>query len=852
MTVISHAHYDLLKREILAAAGFKSISPADCRVISALITNKTKHCISETTLKRIYGFALSRFNPSSFTLDVLAGYCNYNSWKAFCEIQVANGHEPVNNDFDWDLIRKKATNVTNLTLQAARNRAGIPYHYTIKRELVNAHLSEFIHSAHAAAILCAPAGYGKTMALCQWIEERLELNAAGLRNDVILFINSNALLNALQTGRNLFEWVLALLGCSTNRQLIELINKRQSNGGRFYLVIDSFDEHVPGADQFQAILNYLLKGLAVCQNYDWLKLVLALRSSTWINYRHELQTGSNNAWFTGFYPDSSKHNNVPLLSHKEVNQLCLRINPSLHHNISFEAAETLSHPLFFQYYYKHHRGNFSLDSLNNVCLYEVSASFIFNNVYLGKNAAEKVFVIKSLVENMDIKNGHYDVEKINVMNLLKQYNPAYQELLGIGFLKELSHNNDYNVHTCITFNNNFLEHSIAKTLLFYADNKFDSRFVTRFNETFGKSEKRLPVLKWCLMIAIKTGQQGSLEHITGINLDTAEKAELMMFIGDLMEKECSSMKDNELLLQYFKQVFSEKMFDYFFSLDLINPAYKKTLLTMLRFELPTCQKIITQTALGIIAVIQLDLKEIKVRNEQLKKVSQLDVMAFAIDPLNCLSAFYAFFHEGTIPFEAFNRLDQLSFAPRLRIDQLKPNAANDMLYILGAYTLLICGDFYKVVRYVNTVKSIYKTDEIEDAKTQFAFFMNLLSGEAWYGLGETDKAHAIFNSIAGTFGNDGEHLSPVIKARFYSLKIKLLINTPREDLVIDELKSVNVIAEESGNKILKMNVLMMLLKNTSVLEKYPFFKRQAVHDLTMIINRGGLNRDRFVVPDMVG
>ncbi|QEM09340.1 hypothetical protein [Mucilaginibacter rubeus] len=851
MTVISHAHYDLLKREILTATGFKSISPADCRVISALVTSKTKHCISETTLKRIYGFALSRFNPSSFTLDVLCKYCNYNSWKEFCEIQIQDDLEPSNNDFDWNQIRKKAASISNLTLQAARNRAGIPYHYVIKRELVNAHLSEFIHSAFTNAILCAPAGYGKTMALCQWVEDRLELNAANLRNDVILFINSNALINALQSRRNLFEWVLALLGCSTNQQLTALVNKRQSNGGKFYLLIDGFDEHVTGSDQFQAILNYLLNGLSICQNYEWLKLVLSLRSSTWINYKHELQVG-NNTWFTGFHPDSSKHNNVPLLSHKEVNELCLKINPSLSNTISFEAAETLSHPLFFQYYYKHYRGNFSLSSLNNVCLYELSASFILNNIYLGKNATEKVFIIKSLVENMDIRGGHFDVEKINVLNLLKQHNPAYQELLSIGFLKELSHNNGHSIHTCIIFSNNFLEHSIAKTLLSYTGSKFDDSFAQHFNDTFTRTGNKLTVLKWCLMIAIKTGQQKSLEHLTAINLNSAEKAELMMFIGDLLEKECSSMKENELLLQYFKQVFSEKMFDYFFSLDLINPAYKKTLLTMLRFELSSDQKILVQTALGIIAVIQLNLKEVNIRIGELRKFDQADIEAFAIDPLNCLTAFYSFLHDGAIPDEAFNKLDRLSFSPVLQPDQLKPCVANDMLFIQGAYTMLICGDLYKVVRYVNTVKNIYKTDEIEQAETPFAFFINLLFGEAWHGLGETDKALGIYNLIAGTFGDNGEQLSPIIKARFYSLKIKLLMNTSREDLIIDELRCVNSIAEDSGNKILKMSVLMMLLKHNGVLDKYPFFKRQAVHDLTMIINRNGLNRNRFIVPDMVG
>ncbi|HEY9197125.1 MAG TPA: hypothetical protein VIM77_12700, partial [Mucilaginibacter sp.] len=547
-----------------------------------------------------------------------------------------------------------------------------------------------------------------------------------------------------------------------------------------------------------------------------------------------------------------KHNNVPLLSYREVNELCFKINPSLYNTISFEAAETLGHPLFFQYYYKHHRGNFSLGSLNNVCLYELSASFILNNIYLGKNAAEKVFIIKSLVENMDIRSGHFDVEKIKVLNLLKQYNPAYQELLGVGFLKELSHNNEYSIQTCITFNNNFLEHSIAKTLLLYTGNKFDNSFAQHFNDTFTHAGKRLMVLKWCLIIAIKTGQQKSLEHLTDIHLNSSEKAELMMFIGDLLEKECSSLKANELLLQYFKQVFSEKMFDYFFSLDLISPAYKKTLLTMLRFELSLGQKILIQTALGIIAVIQLNLKEVNVRIEELKKFDQADVEAFAIDPVNCLTVFYSFLNDGTIPDEAFSKLDRLSFSPVLRPDQLKPCVTNDMLFIQGAYTMFICGDLYKVIRYVNTVKNIYKPDEIEQAETPFAFFINLLFAEAWHGLGETDKALGIYNSIAATFGDNGERQSPIIKAWFYSLKIKLLMNTSQEDLVIDELKCVNSIADDSGNEILKMSVLMMLLKHNSILNKYPFFKRRAVHDLTMIINRNGLNRDRFIVPDMVG
>ncbi|MEO3406435.1 hypothetical protein AAFN85_21155 [Mucilaginibacter sp. CAU 1740] len=851
MTVISHPHYELLKRELLKASGFKSISPADCRIIAAMVTDKTRYCISETTLKRIYGFALSRFNPSSFTLDVLSQYCNYNSWKAFCEIRISNNVETVVSDLDWSTFQKKVANVTNSTLQAIRNRAGIPYHFAVKRELVGAHLNEFIHSSHTNAVLCAPAGHGKTIALCQWVEERMEMNLAGIRDDAVLFINGSALINAWQSGRDLVEWALALVGCSTKQQLDDLISRKQNKGNKFYFVIDAFDEHVLGVEQFELILNYLVKGLALHQNNNWLKVIVTLRSSTWVSYRHQLQA-EGNEWFTGFNAENNERSNVPLLSYKEISQLWLRINPAFQSNICPEAAEKLSHPLFFQYYYKQHRGNFTPGSLDNVCIYELSAAFILNNVYLGKNATEKVFVIKSIVEQLDFKSGNYGVPANNVSALLKQYNEAYRDLLGIGFLKEVSSGSEYDLQTRIVFSNNFLEHSVAKTILGRFDNKLNEGFVNYFNDNFVVDKYKLPVLKWCLVFAIKTGQQNSLAYLTDINLSGAERAEMMLFIGSLLEKECSSIKENEQLLQYFKQVFSEKMFDYFFTLDLIDPAHKRTLLTMLRFELSDQQKIIMHAALGIIAVIQLDLKELKVRLDELEKFSDYEFERLPISPLKCLSAFYLFLQKGVIPHEIFEGIDQLSFSPVFTDEQVRPCEVNDMLFIQAAYTMLICGDPYKVVRFVNMVRNHYQTAQIEEAKTQFAFFINLLQAEAWFGIGETDRALKLFGPIADTFGVGGKQLGPIIKARFYNLKIKLLMNTPREDLIIDELKCVNAIAEDSGNKILKMNVLMMLLKHNGVLDQYPFFKQQAVHDLTAIINRSGLNRDRFNVPNVVG
>lgn len=78
---------EALKLHTLAKTGIINITPMDCRTLSVSIMAKTKLGVSETTLKRLYGFAASKFNPSLFTLNALAAYCGYTGWEAFCTAQ---------------------------------------------------------------------------------------------------------------------------------------------------------------------------------------------------------------------------------------------------------------------------------------------------------------------------------------------------------------------------------------------------------------------------------------------------------------------------------------------------------------------------------------------------------------------------------------------------------------------------------------------------------------------------------------------------------------------------------------------------------------------------------------------
>jgi two-component system sensor histidine kinase VicK len=84
---VKRHHLEIIKTLTLAIAGVSNLSPAACRTISLSLIKKTDIRLSETTIKRLYGFAESKFKPSLFTLNALAIYCGYNSWEAFKNLQ---------------------------------------------------------------------------------------------------------------------------------------------------------------------------------------------------------------------------------------------------------------------------------------------------------------------------------------------------------------------------------------------------------------------------------------------------------------------------------------------------------------------------------------------------------------------------------------------------------------------------------------------------------------------------------------------------------------------------------------------------------------------------------------------
>jgi hypothetical protein len=72
-------HLRQLKDKVLSTAEVSINNIDDCNQLKTLIEKKTGQHISEVALQRLFGFAPARFQPSAYTLDVLAKYSDYEN-----------------------------------------------------------------------------------------------------------------------------------------------------------------------------------------------------------------------------------------------------------------------------------------------------------------------------------------------------------------------------------------------------------------------------------------------------------------------------------------------------------------------------------------------------------------------------------------------------------------------------------------------------------------------------------------------------------------------------------------------------------------------------------------------------
>lgn len=514
-------------------------------------------------------------------------------------------------------------------------------------------------------------------------------------------------------------------------------------------------------------------------------------------------------WFEGFFSQHNQLSNVPLFSVQEIRELCLKINPAIKSFIAVNVVENFNHPLYFQFYYKQHKKNFSLNDVDHVSVYELISNFVLNKVYMGQYSADKIHLIQAIIEQMDFENGVFEASKLELINIIKQYNHAYLELLSIGFIREHNISRDFEYKTSIEFSNNhFFEFSITKYLLLKNDNLFNIDLINIINRYF-TGDAKLSILKWSIIYAIKSGQQESFQLLSQTRLTTNEKSDLIIFLGDLLEKEFSTLKDTETLIQYFKQDCSDELFDYLFGLEFINHDYAKTLHTLLKFELSDKKKILVYTALAAISVLRLEMNKLEEYLKILRGFGAVNYYEFSVDPLKCINAIFQYFKYGIIDKEFFKEITRFYFRPPL---QLERSVSNDLIFLLAAHTLRLCNEPLKTLRFVAALEKYYSP--VNNAACVYNFFLKRIKTEEYLALGQIKKAMSLYFELDEAYSQAAEAFTPFMIASFNCIKIIVSCNNRQLSLADDTLEEwANLIINEMDYKLSRVYMFAFLLRN---------------------------------------
>ncbi|MBS7563876.1 NACHT domain-containing protein [Mucilaginibacter sp. Bleaf8] len=813
MRIISQQDLDLLKDAVLTAANLKANTPAVFKELSLLIADKTKKQVSNSTLKRIFGFAAYTFQPSLYTLNVLAEFAGHESWTSFL-----NQHKqqqlpaaPAIPPRDMNTLQQRALETSKRTLQALKSKSGIQFPLTIPRDVLREHLEIFTHSPCIGTVLAAPAGYGKTIALCHWVDEQIQLNQQQNNPDIILFISSRMLSAANQQG-NLYHWLLSLSGASTASEVEHDAIKAHLARYKFHLVIDALDLTSLPPDQLETVQHLLLDIIAVYQESVNFKIIVTMRSATWINFRRQLQAENKlEHWYTGFMSEENPDRNLPLLTASEIVQLGNKIKPGLKmtYELHQDIFQLFSYPPFFQYYYQQNSKDFVLDELNVFDTYEVIHSYIVDKIYTGRYSTEKVLLLQVIIEQGRFRDNRFCTNILAVYPGIKELNNGYQELISTGIIREINLSSSTGYTECIEFvHERILTYFTATKLIAENRDRFNGELIDKISNTFN-DRLRLQVLKWCIFIALKNNEPIIFSYLPRIQLIASEKATLIMFLAKLADQGILSDTEDGGGLPF--DISNPELFQYFFGIEFLSSDYEIALQSLLKLKLQDASKIWIYTCTAIIHVISLNAPGVETCINELKKFPANAYLHFQINPLNCLETLYHFLKFKVVKKEAIAEITRFIFHPVLKRHQLNKLSSNHILYMLALGTLMISANPAKMLRFISVLHRVHHNNQ------QFLpqFHLGLLISKTHFllDLGRQQEALSIFELIMLDYKDDRNKFTPYMKSLLDLLAARLIPYSADNNYIDASVKALTQPNTDNTYKLLQVNALSYYLTN---------------------------------------
>ena len=541
----SNAGYlNVLKRYVLTKAGIQSLSPGDCRVISLRIKETTGKVVSETTLKRFFGFAKKNYNFSAYTLNALCDYIGFMGWDSFRDSVTPELTEARSTSDIWLDFYNKSREVSRISLQSLRDHCGMPFPYTVSRSALETDFEIFMEEDYPCFALIGSPGMGKSIQIAHLAEKFFLKDDAPYKDSILWLFKKGALFDFIPHDIYLEETLYEQFGLRTEFNFVDYFKKHaEAVPGKVVLMMDGFDAYLRDPEKQDRIFQQFTDLLSYLRDVQWVKLVFSMHPATWDIIRNRLQSSAffKDKWFPGVSYRSRIKSNVPPLLSCELEKVLRQAGlPARRQEDNL--YRLLRYPVFLTAYLQHlERNEPPSDGIGDVLLFKLLSAYMRDKVHRANYDIEKWYIIKKILQ-ISLAEGQYgnsiaESQLLGELFTESTYVVAYRELLQDGVLQrersgKLAEDKDF----CIRF----LHDKLYAYLLFYILTDADrdvalDAFIEKMAARFEGNPQR-PFLLKCLLwhLLEKRSEVLSLVFtLSGFSKD--DKAALMVFVADYLQ-----------------------------------------------------------------------------------------------------------------------------------------------------------------------------------------------------------------------------------------------------------------------------------------------------------------------------
>jgi len=617
-----------LRSLILTKTGIRNITPADCKTISIEISKALHKNVSETTIKRLFGFAMVRHNFSKFTLTTLSEYVHGE------RLIIGNDSRPDHAEskgFNWNEVEEKARRITEFTIKSIKNRSGIPYEMTVSRKFSEHDFDDFYKSSHSFTAFISQPGYGKTIILSHLAEKILQSKTITSEHTMLVFINAYSLLNKEANQINFESQLKNMLGLTSNETLFtHAEHHHRETGGKLLIFLDGFSEIILKRDLKNQLFDGIIDFICSIEESDGVKLVMSMRSTTWARFYDRIRYSNflKKKWFQGNYFNLNDVSNVPPLTEKEVDMIIRKIDHLDHKKVNPRLKTQLKFPFHIQLYYQLKEEDPDFNYSTNITFYELISRFIQDKIYKSNYYTEKILFLKRVVQLTDYGRKQDSVSKDDLIGELSAFKNAYSDLLADGILMEERFMESFHPKEYVRFiHPHIFEYFLFVELLEKFQLRIDDKFFDYIQEEYKSNHSRFQILQWTIRFMIRIGDFEWFHQVFRMDLTPYERNYLLLFIAENLDFRTKYTQDQLTPVQ--TNLIHAAMLNELMSFDFLDSCYREAITSLIQIATDEEHKLIYSSLLGIYDLLSLDSAKI---SQTRKAIGKLKPGSWNINP----------------------------------------------------------------------------------------------------------------------------------------------------------------------------------------------------------------------------